>query len=132
MATIRISVMTIIAMVVMVACILAVSLYEYDPPSTLPRQRTSLGHAYEVMLIIAILLAVVIVGITCLNNASLSGKTYLIFAFTSFWLVIAVICYGIDGVEKVSEIASLVFAIIGILVSAFGIIFPFVWRRVES
>jgi len=132
MATIRFSVMSIIAMVVMITCILAISLYEYDPPSAPPRDRSSLGHAYEALLIVAILLALVVVVVTCLNNANLTGKTYLVFAFTGFWLLIAAICYGLDGISHASEIASLIFTVIGIGVCLLGVVFPFFWRRSES
>ena len=63
---------------IQITCILAISLYEYDPPSAPPRDRSSLGHAYEALLIVAILLALVVVVVTCLNNANLTGKTYLV------------------------------------------------------
>lgn len=135
MATLRISIMSIIAMVVMIMCILAISLFEYEAPSTSSaKTRSSLGQTYEALLAIVIILGVIVVIITCANNPNLTGKTYLIFALSSILLLAAAICFGVDGVKKNqgADIASMVFTVLGILVSIFGVIAPFLWNRAQS
>jgi len=94
MATLKINVMSIVAIVLAVFSIVAVAMYESS--ATWPKERPSGEHTYEAFLIIAILLALVVLIVTCLDIEKLTGKTFLIYAVTAVLLLIGLIVFGVQ------------------------------------
>jgi len=150
MATLKINVMSIVAIVLAVLSIVAVALYESVAGAV--SSRGSQEQTYEAFLIIAILLAIVVLVVTCLDIESLTGKTFLIYAVTAVLLLIGIIVFGIElhkfsnnnnklintiisitGVDKQDIlnkfIASTVFAGLAMLAAIVGAIAPFVCNK---
>jgi len=145
MATLKINVMSIVAVVVMVSSIVAVGLYESKTGAI--DKRASKEQTYEAFLVIAILLALVVLIVTCVDIESLTGKTFLIYAVTAVLLLIGIIVYAVhlkelqDYLDKINKVAivklkmaneyyaSAVFAGIAFVAAIAGTIAPFVCNK---
>jgi len=149
MATLKINIMSIVAIILMVAGVIAVALYEVVAPAT--DKRGDNYNAYEAMLIIAIILALVVLIVTCMDVERITGKTFLIYALAALLLLIGIICLGValgatlgpvdlckrattafrDVLCKTQNylIASMVFAIVALLAGVAGAVAPFVCNK---
>jgi len=155
MATLKINVMSIVAIILMVAGVIAVALYEAGVGS-LKRSNLHNENTYEAMLIIAIILALVVLIVTCMDVERVTGKTFLIYALAALLLVIGIICLGVDmggyanrctAEETLNKsladklkihiacprenyfIASIVFACVALLAAVAGAVAPFVCNK---
>jgi len=151
MATLKINIMSIVAIIVMIAGVIAVALYEVAAGDTETEKRGDSYNAYEAMLIIAIILALVVLIVTCMDVERITGKTFLIYALAALLLLIGIICLGValgatggpvdackrapavvrDAFCKVQNylIASMVFAIVALLAGVAGAVAPFVCNK---
>merc|ERR1712133_233307 len=77
----------------MVSSIVAVGLYESKTGAI--DKRASKEQTYEAFLVISILLALVVLIVTCVDIESLTGKTFLIYAVTAVLLLIGIIVYAV-------------------------------------
>merc|ERR1711990_759120 len=83
--------MSIVAVILMVAGVIAVALYEVVAGD----RRAHNYNAYEAMLIIAIILALVVLIVTCMDVERITGKTFLIYALAALLLLLGIICLGV-------------------------------------
>jgi len=137
MATLRINVMSIVAIVLSVAAIIAVACYESVNGSG---TRGNYENTYEAFLVIAIILALIVLIVTCMDVESVTGKTFLIYGLTAVLLLIGIILFGIvlHAIENNTlikrkipgeAIASIVFACVALLAAIAGTIAPFVCNK---
>lgn len=142
MATIKINVMSIVAIILTIAGIIAVALYEVQAPKV-GSYREPECDTYEAMVIIAIILAIVVLIVTCLDVESVTGKTFLIYGISAVLLLIGVIVFGyyLGNTRWVNSIsgktvdaparyvASIVFACIAMVSAIAGAVAPFVCNK---
>jgi len=145
MATLKINVMSIVAIVIIVTGIISLGCYE--GPFGGKSGRPDTYNTYEAFIIISILLAIVVLVVTCLDVASVTGKTFLIFGLVALLLLIGIIIFGIElgkrnnttvnlgsfGSVRLSTpeawIASIVFAAFAFIAAVAGAIAPFVCKK---
>jgi len=139
MATLKINVMSILAIVVMVTCVVAVGLYESLVGSA-NRSGAHEQNTYEAFLIISILLALVVLVVTCMDIEQVKTKTFLIYALAAILLLIGIGVFGnllrkldtvtLNFAETFSKwIASIVFAALALIASIAGAVAPFVCNK---
>jgi len=144
MATIKINVMSIIAVIAIIFGAIALGLYEADRASgsddNLDRSIDEAEmNMYEAGVCIGILIALIVLIVTvCDKPDSLTGKTFLMFALGAILLLAGVICMIVveslgegHGRKKDSEasglrIASYVLAGAELLMCVIGAIAPFI------
>jgi len=155
MATLKINVMSIVAIILMVSGIIALGLYEAPYKgvtkgrSQIPRENT-----YEAFIIIPILLALVVLIVTCADIERLKTKTFLIYALAAVMLLIGIIIFAVVLEERRSNIAkaeaigagnttavkdaknvfnhwvaSIVFAVVALVAAVAGTVAPFVCNK---
>lgn len=148
MATIKINVMSIVAIIVTISAIIAAALLESVDYRGIVELLKYLDYtnAYLAMLIIAIILALVVLIVTCLDVESATGKTFLIYALASLLLLAGIICFAVqmnkcDGIKysilkiifsyKIpnEHYASIVFGCVALIASIAGTIAPFVCNK---
>jgi len=144
MATLKINVMSIVAIVIIVTGIISLGCYE--GPFGGKSGRPDTYNTYEAFIIISILLAIVVLVVTCLDVASVTGKTFLIFGLAALLLLIGIIIFGIElGKQNNTTvtignmrlrwstpnawIASIVFAAFAFIAAVAGAIAPFVCKK---
>jgi len=131
MATLKINVMSIVAIVLSIAAIIAIACYESAAPEI--KLRGDHANTYEAFLVIAVILALIVLIVTCMDVESVTGKTFLIYGLTAVLLLIGVILFGIhlDTWSKIpaAYVASIVFAIVALLAAVGGTIAPFVCNK---
>jgi len=135
MATLKINVMSILAIIVMVSGIIAVGLYE-APYGGQTGDRVADRNTYEAMIIIAILLALVVLVVTCADIEQVKTKTFLIYALAALLLLIGIIVFGVymgkhNWLTNTYNhwVASMVFACIALIASIAGAVAPFVCNK---
>jgi len=155
MATLKINVMSIVAIILMVSGIIALSLYEAPlKGSTKGRSQSPRENTYEAFLIIPILLALVVLIVTCADIEQLKTKTFLIYALAAVMLLIGIIIFAVvleDNRQNIAEIekvpkvgaaaaaalknvfnhwvASIVFAVVALIAAIAGTVAPFVCNK---
>jgi len=148
MATLKINVMSIVAIIVAIAGIVAVALYETSGPAAVTGDSDK-GKAYEALVIIAIILALVVLVVHCADIERLTSKTFLIYAVAALLLLIGIIVFAIvvDNVnsslkaskvvtknspwQKVFDycVSSIVFAVVACAAAVAGAAAPFVCNK---
>jgi len=144
MATLKINVMSIVAIIVAIAGIVAVALLE-----VVGTGKDDKAKAYEAMVIIAIILALVVLVVHCADIERLTSKTFLIYAVAALLLLIGIIVFAIvvDNVnsslkaskvitknspwQKVFDycVSSIVFAVVACAAAVAGAAAPFVCNK---
>jgi len=143
MATIKINVMSILAVLAIIFGAIALGLYEADRATTEEDAPRSLDEGelnmYEAGICIGILISLIVLIVTvCDKPDSLTGKTFLMFALAAILLLAGVICMIVveaqgenHGRKKDAEIgglriASYVLAGAELLILVIGAIAPFI------
>jgi len=146
MATLKINVMSIVAIIVAIAGIVAVALFE---AAGISNKGGDKGKAYEALVIIAIILALVVLVVHCADIERLTSKTFLIYAVAALLLLIGIIVFAIvvDNVnsslkaskvitknspwQKVFDycVSSIVFAVVACAAAVAGAAAPFVCNK---
>jgi len=141
MATLKINVMSIVAIVLIVTGIVALGCYE--GPIRPHAYRSDTMNTYEAFIIIPIILAIVVLIVTCLDVESITGKTFLLYGLAALLLLIGIIIFGVVlhdmnsvgyirniGYVKAPDawIASIVFAALAFIAAAVGAVAPFVCK----
>jgi len=143
MATIKINVMSILAVLAIIFGAIALGLYEADRAATEDDVPRSLDEGelnmYEAGICIGILISLIVLIVTvCDKPDSLTGKTFLMFALAAILLLAGVICMIVveaqgenHGRKKDAEIsglriASYVLAGAELLILVIGAIAPFI------
>jgi len=149
MATLKINVMSIVAIIVAIAGIVAVALYETSGPAAIAKGDGDKGKAYEALVIIAIILALIVLVVHCADIERLTSKTFLIYAVAALLLLIGIIVFAIvvDNVnsslkaskvitknspwQKVFDycVSSIVFAVVACAAAVAGAAAPFVCNK---
>lgn len=148
MATLKINVMSIVAIIVAIAGIVAVALYETSGPAAIAKGDGDKGKAYEALVIIAIILALVVLVVHCADIERLTSKTFLIYAVAALLLLIGIIVFAIvvDNVNSALKItkavtnnplqkqfdygvSSIVFAVVACAAAVAGAAAPFVCNK---
>jgi len=141
MATIKINVMSIIAVLAIIFGAVALGLYEADRAGQEEAREKTLENElnmYEAGICLGILISLIVLVITvCDKPDSLTGKTFLMFALAAILLLAGVICiivveatdeghgHGKDGLSDL-RIASYVLAGAELLMLIIGAIAPFI------
>jgi len=145
MATLKINVMSIVAIIVAIAGIVAVALFE---AAGISNKGGDKGKAYEALVIIAIILALVVLVVHCADIERLTSKTFLIYAVAALLLLIGIIVFAIvvDNVNSALKItkavtnnplqkqfdygvSSIVFAVVACAAAVAGAAAPFVCNK---
>jgi len=143
MATIKINVMSILAVLAIIFGAIALGLYEADRAATEEDAPRSLDEGelnmYEAGICIGILISLIVLIVTvCDKPDSLTGKTFLMFALAAILLLAGVICmivveaqgenHGRKADAEISglRIASYVLAGAELLILVIGAIAPFI------
>jgi len=153
MATLKINVMSIVAIILMVSGIIALSLYEAPLKGSMKgRSQSPRENTYEAFLIIPILLALVVLIVTCADIEKLKTKTFLFYALAAVMLLIGIIIFAvvleetrqsIPNIEKTLGaaaaaaaknifnhwVASIVFAVVALIAAIAGTVAPFVCNK---
>jgi len=143
MATIKINVMSILAVLAIIFGAIALGLYEADRAATEEDAPRSLDEGelnmYEAGICIGILISLIVLIVTvCDKPDSLTGKTFLMFALAAILLLAGVICmivveaqgenHGRKADAEIGglRIASYVLAGAELLILVIGAIAPFI------
>jgi len=143
MATIKINVMSILAVLAIIFGAIALGLYEADRATTEEDAPRSLDEGelnmYEAGICIGILISLIVLIVTvCDKPDSLTGKTFLMFALAAILLLAGVICmivveaqgenHGRKAEAEIGglRIASYVLAGAELLILVIGAIAPFI------
>jgi len=143
MATIKINVMSILAVLAIIFGAIALGLYEADRATTEEDAPRSLDEGelnmYEAGICIGILISLIVLIVTvCDKPDSLTGKTFLMFALAAILLLAGVICmivveaqgenHGRKADAEIGglRIASYVLAGAELLILVIGAIAPFI------
>jgi len=140
MATLKINVMSIVAIIVAIAGIVAVALFE---AAGISNKGGDKGKAYEALVIIAIILALVVLVVHCADIERLTSKTFLIYAVAALLLLIGIIVFAIvlDNVNTALKtnkllqkafdygVSSIVFAVVACAAAVAGAAAPFVCNK---
>jgi len=133
MATIKINVMSIVAIILTISAIIAAALLE-----AVGYKRSDYTNTYLAFLIIAIILALVVLIVTCVDLESVTGKTFLIYLLIAIMLLVGIILFGLylDGRNSKQvdfnaneHYASIVFAVIALVAAIAGTVAPFVCNK---
>jgi len=140
MTTIKINVMSILAVLAIIFGAIALGLYEgdranEDPPAKRDGSVVALEHelnTYEAGICIGILVSLIVLVITvCDKPDSLTGKTFLMFALAAIILLAGIICAIVveaskDEAATALRIASYCLAGAELLILIIGAIAPFI------
>jgi len=137
MATIKINVMSILAVLAILFGAIALGLYEKDREGD-DEKRETLEHSlnmYEAGVCIGILISLLVLIITvCDKPDSLTGKTFLMFALAAILLIAGIVCICVVEGSKGDDdpkatglrIGSYCLAGAELLILIFGAIAPFI------